>query len=170
MIPASRLTAKNEKIQQLEAALAEKDAAHQTTQTEYAQHRTTAAEEAAMLRAGVTNPEDMALIRFRHSRAPEAERPAFLDYVAGTARTDPYLSSLFGTAPVDGTPPAPGTPAPPPPVVPPATGGVNAGVTPAPTPGVTRTIKWFQALSDAEKDAIPKAERAAGLAGGWPLG
>jgi len=162
MIPASRLAAKNERITQLETELAAERTARQKAIDEYNQHRVTATEEAAMLRAGIRNEEDMALVRFRHSRLPEGERPPLPDFVAGPARQDTYLSALFGGAPAA---------QPPPPVAPPPapTGAVNAGVQPTPT-GQTRTVKWFMGLSDTEKNAIPKAERSAGLSGGWPLG
>jgi hypothetical protein len=167
MIPISRFNQKIEMIRALEAKIAEKDTTLASIRTEAQRSQQKASEDAALLRAGIHDAEDMELVRWRYERVPASERGDFVDFVSAKAKEDRYLSKLFGGT---AAPPAPAPPTPPPTQAPAPTAPTSAGTQPAPSAGGQRTVKWFNGLSEAEKNKIPHSERIRGLAGEWPMG
>ncbi len=127
-VPRERLNAKNERIAELEteAATAGKaagdvdkitkrmqrlEAERDKLASDYEQHRTRSASDAELMRAGITDADDMDLARWRHSRIEGA--PAFGEWLGDGAREDRITSRLFGDvaeAPATETPTTATTP------------------------------------------------------------
>lgn len=57
----------------------------------------------ALIAAGVVDPDDQDLVRYRWGRLAEEERPPLAEYLTGPAKEDRILSGLFGAK----EPPAP---------------------------------------------------------------
>lgn len=64
-------------------------------------HRTESASRAAMFGAGITDPEDQELVRWRWERTPEDKRGELSDYLAKDAKEDRLLKHLFTSDGVD---------------------------------------------------------------------
>lgn len=47
--------------------------------------------------AGITDPEDVELVRYRHGRIPEGERPELAKWLEGAAKEDRYIGPLLGS-------------------------------------------------------------------------
>lgn len=182
MIPISRLNAKIEQVKALEA---ERETLRQQLAAQQSEAVRTAArarEDIALVRSGIIDAEDQELVRWRYSRMPESQRGDFTSWVTEKAATDRHLANLFVKAPngrqdASAAPSIPGPgvvpqDAPQPHVARPPITPTNGGVVQAPTPGQTRTLRWWQGLTDAEKKAtgITKEEILRGLQGAWPRG
>ena len=124
-------------------------------------------EERAMLGAGLADPEGQDLARYLYGRTPEADRPAFGDWLTQHGKTHRSLSPFFGgSAPAT---PAPATPAPaaPPhaaPPAPPPPGAVRAPVPPAATGAspAPAAVPAGAGGTDAAGDAIVERCRRSG--------
>lgn len=119
-------------------------------------------EERSLLGAGVTDPEDVELVRFQFGRLPAEGKPkSVTDYVASLkaegAAVPKALTHLFGAPPVAADPPAGGKAAPPKP-----TGG--SGKPPAAGEPVSvdalRTLR-IEALRSGDWTAYNQASQAA---------
>ena len=179
MVPKSRLDAKQRKYDtdkaSWEAQLQTERDAHATTQSAFEAFKTSSADNAHLLRAGVTDQEDMELVQFRYGKLPEADRPSLQDWLADGAKSDRHLAPLFAKPAAD-TPPATPPPAadaaaPPATPKPPSN---NAGATPPPGAASGHTVHWYNSLTPDQKTAQRKSlgQRTidAGLGGVWPLG
>ncbi len=100
--------------------------------------------EKALLTAGIVDPEDMALVRYKYEQSGGDD---FGKYLANGARTDKHLAALFA-APASESTPEPETD----PAARPAPVRTNGGITPPPKPGVVRDRSWLATQSNAWKN------------------
>ena len=82
-------------VSEIQARLDALQATHGKLQTTHDRHIAESTTREALLSRGVTDAEDMDLVRYRHSRLPEEGRPALSDWLDDGAKTDRYLSTLF---------------------------------------------------------------------------
>lgn len=152
VIPRDRLNGKNAEIKALKEELssakelASQAEAFQTTAaklqaeieaktSEFNAYRLESETSAELLRAGITDPEDMDLARWRYSKAEDA--PPFAEWLATSAPSDRHLAGLFAkpseAAPAEPSS-APPAEAPPAVAAPPAAnaGAKDSRVTPPP--------------------------------------
>ena len=147
VVPRDRLNTKNERIKELEASLqearakvdgvdalarraAEAETALETTRAEFESFRTESTTSSVLLRAGITEAEDMDLVRWRYSKLGD-DAPPFADWLSGGAREDRHVSRLFSAEPAPAVEPAVASA--PPPAAPPSNAGAKAA-TNAPPP------------------------------------
>lgn len=94
----------------LERRLQRTEAERDQLREEFASFKVEASTRETLSAAGIIDPEDQALVRWRHERIDESKRPDLASYVAqdGAARGDRHLAHLFeaGAAPAasDGDP------------------------------------------------------------------
>lgn len=94
--------------------------------------------EKALLTAGITDADDMALVRYKYEQSGAED---FAKYLDGAAREDKHLAPMFA-APDGVEPPPPPENGDTPPARPP-TPPTNGGVRPPPAPGKTRDLRWL---------------------------
>lgn len=87
-------------VPRLEKRLAKAEQAREELEQAFDRYRAEATSERAIMAAGVTDAEDMDLVRWRYSRLPEEGRPSLSDYLENQAKEDRHLASLF-KAPAD---------------------------------------------------------------------
>jgi len=87
----------------LEKAEAERDRIRQ----EFDSFKSESETRSAILAAGITDPEDIALVRWRHERIPEDKRPDLSAWLGSEAKEDRHLASLLGASPEPTAEPAP---------------------------------------------------------------
>ena len=150
VVPRDRLNAKNDRIRELEASLAEAsskvegvdalarraaeaETALEQTRAEFEAFRAESTTSSDLLRAGITEAEDQELVRWRYSKLGE-EAPPFSEWLAGAAREDRHVSRLFSApdpaAPVEAVAEVAAVP---PPSAPPSNAGAKVA-TNAPPP------------------------------------
>lgn len=176
-----RLAAKTAKIEEATATIAELraqiaavpdvsdiqgrldalQATHGELQATHDRHLSESTTREALLSRGVTDAEDMDLVRYRYSRLPEEGRPALPDWLESGAKTDRYLSALLGAPPVShGAMGAPQTTTPAAPASPAAT---TPPATPTPSVntnnGVAATPPLSSPLSLERISQMPSDER-----------
>lgn len=117
VVPRERLNTKTQAIKELQKQLSEAQeaassaeglqAAAEALRTELEAERNSfeaykleSETSAELLRAGITDPEDMDLARWRYSKIEEP--PAFSEWLGGAAKEDRHLSRLF--QPAEATP------------------------------------------------------------------
>jgi hypothetical protein len=67
----------------------------ETTEAEFSSYKANSTTEKAMMAAGVTDPEDMDLVRYRYGKLDEKSRPDLADWLSDGAKKDRHLSSMF---------------------------------------------------------------------------
>ena len=145
-------------VSEIQARLDALQATHGELQATHDRHLAESSTREALLSRGVTDAEDMDLVRYRYSRLPEEGRPALSEWLENGAKTDRYLVALLGAPPAPEAPPsAPQTTAPAAPAVP------AANTTPAPTVntnnGVQSTPPLQSPLSLERISQMPSNER-----------
>jgi hypothetical protein len=148
-------------VSEIQARLDALQATHTELQATHDRHIAESTTREALLSRGVTDAEDMDLVRYRYSRLPEENRPALSEWLEGGAKTDRYLSALLGAPPAPETPPSAPQPAAP---AAPATPAASAPpATPAPTVntnnGVQSTPPLQSPLSLERISQMPSNER-----------
>ena len=146
-------------VSEIQGRLDALQATHGELQATHDRHIAESTTREALLSRGVTDAEDMDLVRYRHSRLPEEGRPALSEWLDTGAKTDRYLSALFGAPPVpQAAPSAPQAVAAPAPATPPVNGA-------PPTPsvntnnGVAATPPLSSPLSIERITQMPSDER-----------
>lgn len=146
-------------VSEIQARLDALQTTHSELQATHDRHIAESTTREALLSRGVTDAEDMDLVRYRYSRLPEENRPALAEWLENGAKTDRYLSALLGAPPAPETPPSAPQPATP---APPATPAAN-GAPPAPTVntnnGVQSTPPLSSPLSLERISQMPSNER-----------
>jgi len=99
--------------------------------------------EKALLTAGITDADDMALVRHKFGLHDGDD---FSKYLAEAAPADRHLAAMFAPPPTEPTEPPATSGAPPPP--PPTNGGVRQ----PPPPGKTRDLRWLAAQPTSWKN------------------
>ena len=150
-------------VSEIQARLDALQVTHTELQTTHDRHLSESTTREALLSRGVTDAEDMDLVRYRYSRLPEENRPALPEWLENGAKTDRYLSALLGVPPAPhASPSAPQTPPPAAPATPAAT---TPPATPTPTPsvntnsGVQSTPPLSSPLSLERISQMPSDER-----------
>jgi len=148
-------------VSEIQGRLDALQATHGELQATHDRHIAESTTREALLSRGVTDAEDMDLVRYRHSRLPEEGRPALSDWLDAGAKTDRYLTALLGVPPVShDAPSAPQAVATPAPATPAAT---TPPATPAPTVntnnGVAATPPLSSPLSIERISQMPSDER-----------
>ena len=148
-------------VSEIQGRLDALQATHGELQATHDRHIAESTTREALLSRGVTDAEDMDLVRYRHSRLPEEGRPALSDWLDAGAKTDRYLTALLGVPPVShDAPSAPQAVATPAPATPAAT---TPPATPAPTVntnnGVAATPPLSSPLSIERITQMPSDER-----------
>ena len=148
-------------VSEIQARLDALQTTHSELQATHDRHLAESSTREALLSRGVTDAEDMDLVRYRYSRLPEENRPALAEWLENGAKTDRYLSALLGAPPAPETPPsAPQTTPPAAPATPAATA---PPATPAPTVntnnGVAATPPLQSPLSLERISQMPSNER-----------
>ena len=148
-------------VSEIQGRLDALQATHGELQATHDRHIAESTTREALLSRGVTDAEDMDLVRYRHSRLPEEGRPALSDWLDAGAKTDRYLTALLGVPPVShDAPSAPQAVATPAPATPAAT---TPPATPAPTVntnnGVQSTPPLSSPLSIERITQMPSDER-----------
>ena len=87
-------------VSEIQARLDALQATHGELQATHDRHIAESTTREALLSRGVTDSEDMDLVRYRYSRLPEEGRPALSEWLENGAKTDRYLSALLGAPPV----------------------------------------------------------------------
>jgi hypothetical protein len=158
---AEELTATKELASQAEAfqaTAAKLQAEIENKTSEFNAYRLQSETSAELFRAGITDPEDQDLARWRYSKAEDA--PPFSEWLASSAPADRHLAGLFAK-PAEASPAEPSSAPPaetvaaPPPAAPPANTGAKDGrVTPPPR------------YSPAEVSAMPLDQLREAIAAG----
>ena len=73
----------------------------ETTEAEFSNYKANTTTEKAMMAAGVTDPEDMDLVRYRYGKLDEKSRPDLADWLSDGAKKDRHLSSMFSGGDTD---------------------------------------------------------------------
>ena len=148
-------------VSEIQGRLDALQATHGELQATHDRHIAESTTREALLSRGVTDAEDMDLVRYRHSRLPEEGRPALSDWLDAGAKTDRYLTALLGVPPVShdapGAPQAVATPAPAtpaattPPATPAATVNTNNGVQSTPPLSSPLSIERISQMPSDER-------------------
>jgi hypothetical protein len=142
-------------VSEIQGRLDALQATHGELQATHDRHIAESTTREALLSRGVTDAEDMDLVRYRHSRLPEEGRPALSDWLDAGAKTDRYLTALLGVPPVSHDAPSAPQATTPAATTPPAT--------PAPTVntnnGVAATPPLSSPLSIERITQMPSDER-----------
>lgn len=125
------------RLEKAELAAADWESKFTTATSEYTTEK-------ALLTAGIVDPEDMALVRYKFEQSGADD---FGKYLTNGARTDKHLAALFA-APASESPPEPETD----PAARPAPVRTNGGITPPPKPGAVRDRSWLATQSNAWKN------------------
>jgi hypothetical protein len=123
------------RLEKAELAAADWESKFATATSEYTTEK-------ALLTAGIVDPEDMALVRYKYEQSGGDD---FGKYLATGARTDKHLAALFA-APAPELTPEPESAARPAPVP------TNGGITPPPPPGAVRDRSWLAGQPNAWKN------------------
>lgn len=151
-IMLERIGKKNDRIAELEAQLSnipdtaklerrlqKAEALAEQTTTEFDAYRKEAETRSVLTAAGITDPDDQDLVRWRHGRLEGDSELA--DFVKGDAKKDRQLQHLFAEKKADApeaNDPAPKTPAP--------TGNSNNGAKPPPPPASAYSPEAIMAM------------------------
>ncbi len=125
------------RLEKAELAAAEWESKYTAATSEYTTEK-------ALLTAGIVDPEDMALVRYKYEQSGSDD---FGKYLANGARTDKHLAALFAAPASESTPEPPLTPP-----SPPAPVRTNGGIVPPPKPGAVRDRTWLATQSNAWKN------------------
>ena len=148
-------------VSEIQARLDALQVTHTELQTTHDRHLAESTTREALLSRGVTDAEDMDLVRYRYSRLPEENRPALPEWLENGAKTDRYLSALLGVPPAPHA--APSAPQATPPAAPATPAATTSPATPTPSVntnnGVAATPPLSSPLSLERISQMPSDER-----------
>jgi len=148
-------------VSEIQGRLDALQATHGELQATHDRHLAESTTREALLSRGVTDAEDMDLVRYRYSRLPEENRPALPEWLENGAKTDRYLSALLGVPPAPHA--APSAPQATPTAAPATPAATTPPVTPTPSVntnnGVQSTPPLSSPLSIERITQMPSDER-----------